>query len=253
MDEDMDEDEFAWQSPPKKKKKKKSATGRKKRSKTATGSTRRSSGKTTTRSKRRSSTSKTSAAGPKGSARRKGDRLSESTRKKKPAASQRGSGRRRRPSEDDDLGGSGRRRSRSGRPPMPRKKQGANPVVLVSILTGTLLLCAIIYFALNSGPTKIVEDQPAVLQQADDVAAEGMEAFRRWNRAKREGNAQQELAAWREAHSKLTQAVDLYNSVLDKYRGTDDQLPPEYEGYEEPLSQISQYLVDLEKGARTDH
>jgi hypothetical protein len=244
-DEDMmdDDDEFAWQSPKKKKKKKsKSATGRKKRSKKTSG--RSSSGRSSGEGKKKSRSATGKRKRASGSAKLAGS-------SKRSSSSARSSGRRRRSSSGDDDGGtSGRRRGRSGRPPIPRKKQGINPIVLISMFTGTILLCAIIIVAATSKPEKQVDNQPARLESADAVAAEGMAAFRAWNKAKREGNAAAESAKWKESHSKLQKAVDMYNEVLDQYRDKEGYLPPEYEGYEKPLSEISKHLIDLEKSGK---
>ncbi len=234
VDDDAGDDEFAWQP---KKKKKKSKTGKKKRI-SSTGESARSTGRRSSsgesdRSGKRKRTGSVKTSKTSGSA-----KLGGSSRRKKS-----------RRSESEDDSSSSTRRRRSGRTPL-RKKKGINPVLPISIVTGTILLCLIIVIWSNTRPEKIVDDHPARLQEADAVTKEGMLAYRAWNKARASGNAKVELSKNREAHDKLVQAMEMYNAVLDPYRGGDDMLPPEYEGYERPLQEIAKHLVDLEKGSR---
>jgi len=243
----VDDDEFAWQSPePKKKKKRKSKTSsvRSKSSSTKkdTGSSAnlRASGKT----KKRTSSAKTPPA--KTSSSGKGARASSSGVRK--SGKRRPSGR----SSAEDMNASGRR---SGRRTAPaKKKKGVDPIIIVSLITGTLLLCGgIIAISKSTGPTQDGRNEPAMMEQADKLRDEGMAAFREWSKAQRDGPPGVERAKHKEALSKLKRFMELMNDILEPHRDPSTGMTStEYEGWEEKMAEVAPYMVDLEKGAKMD-
>lgn len=154
-----------------------------------------------------------------------------------PAASGRRSG-----GSDDDMGGSSRRRRAA-----PAKKKDNTVVIGVSVLSVTLLLVlGIVVINKNRTPVQTHDEQA----QFDDYKKwdqEAMAAFREFNKADKEGNAGVANAKRKEAHDKWTKAIDILNGILENHKGADGYTLPEYEGYEEELSRITTYLVDLEK------
>ncbi|HBP22551.1 MAG TPA: hypothetical protein DEA08_32825 [Planctomycetes bacterium] len=113
----------------------------------------------------------------------------------------------------------------------------------------TLLLCLGI-FLMNRPSGKIVVNEDNEFQKAMDLKEEGMQAFREFNKYKKDGPPAKEIEAHDLAVKKLQAAMDQINSVLDKYRDKEGMLPPKYEGYESEMGQIAQVLVDLEKSGR---
>tara|TARA_B100000965_G_scaffold190671_1_gene159156 strand:- start:136 stop:570 length:435 start_codon:yes stop_codon:yes gene_type:complete len=142
------------------------------------------------------------------------------------------------------MGGSGRRRRAA-----PAKKKGVDPIIPISIVSVTLLLCLGI-FLMNRPSGKIVVNEDNEFQKAMDLKEEGMQAFREFNKYKKDGPPAKEIEAHDLAVKKLQAAMDQINSVLDKYRDKEGMLPPKYEGYESEMGQIAQVLVDLEKSGR---
>ncbi|MGE0712060.1 MAG: hypothetical protein AB7N76_31750 [Planctomycetota bacterium] len=215
------DDEFAWQTPdgeddaPKKKKKKSKTTGK---SKSAAGDD--------------------SARSSKGSLKN-----SSSTRKK---ASGKSSARRKRESGDDeDFGEGSTRRKRA----TPAPKKGVDPVIPISIISVTLLICLGI-FLMNRGPQKIKTDENKEFEAAKKMQEEGMTAFKEFNKAKKSGPPDMVVKKGHEATQKLQKAMDMMNAVLDKYRDKEGMLPPNLEGYERDMSEIGTILVDIEKSGQ---
>lgn len=226
--EDEDEgDDFEWK--PKKKKSKK-----------GTGRTARTSSSSSTK-KKKSSKSKSarskSADGGTGSTRSKkrgGGTGSSSTRKS-------GSARRKRSSGEDDVGNSGRRRRAA-----PPKKKGVEPIVPISIVTATILICIGLFMFLNKPQPKVVNEQND-WEAAKKLEEEGMEAYRQFVAARSKDQPDVTKRKREEAILKLRSAVEAMNAVLDPKRDAEGMLPDDFEGYERDLSQISKYLIDLEK------
>jgi hypothetical protein len=221
-EEEEGDDDFAWESPAetKKKKKKKSSKGKTsaKRKGSASARSSRKSGSSSTRKKASSSTRKS------GSARR-----------------------RRRDSEDDDddeMGNSGRRR-RAG----PAPKKGVDPIIPISIISVTLLVCLGI-FLLGRKPKKIVVDDNTGFETAMSLKKEGMAAFREFNKYKRDGPPDMEVKKAKETITKLQAAIDELNLVFDKYRDAEGFLPKKYEGYEKDYSEMSRIVIDVQAGMR---
>jgi hypothetical protein len=222
-DED-DGDEFEWK--PKKKKSKK-GTGRTERS------TGRSSSTKKKKSKSKSARSKSADGGSTRSKKRSGG-TSSSTRKS-------GSARRKRASGDDDVGNSGRRR-RAG----PPKKKGVEPIVPISIVTATILICIGLFLFLNKEPPKVVNEQND-WEAAKKIEEEGMAAYREFLAARKLDQPDVTKHKREAAILKLRAAVEAMNAVLDPKRDAEGMLPDEFEGYERDLSQITKYMIDLEK------
>lgn len=235
-DEDDGEDDFAWQ--PKKKSKK--GTGRSERPGRSSSTKKKSSKSKSSRSKSSEGARGKSSEGARGRSsdstrsKKKGGGSSSSTRKS-------GSARRKRPSgDDDDVGNSGRRRR------APAKKKGVEPIVPISIVTATILICIGLYFFLN-------KPQPVVVNEEDDWSAakklqeEGMEAYGAFVRSRAKDQPDISKHKREEAILKLRSAVEAMNLVLDPKRDDEGYLPKEFEGYENDLSQIAKYLIDLEK------
>lgn len=250
---DADLDEFAWQSPDNadgvaekkktKKKKRPSAEVAVVEDSTRAKAKRKSDGKSTGKSAKTTSSAK--AASAKSSGKRASreaevdENASSSVRKKKgSSASGRASG-------EGDARASGRRR----RP--PAKKKGVDPIIVISIITVTLLICGGIVYVSRRGTPEQGRNEPAMFDEAKKLHQEGIEAFREWNKAIAEGNGALELQKHKEAHEKLTKALDKLNETLEPYRDPDTGiLATGYQGYEDMYSEIAQYLVDLEKSGR---
>lgn len=239
-DDDVDEgddDSFAWETPKKGKKetgKVKSATGRKSKRPSAeeevpeervkSGSARKKLGKS-------SGSNRVAKSGKNG--------LEGSSRSKR-------SGSARRPSngDDEDEGETSGRRRRAA---PPRKKSNSG-VLLISIGTLTVLLIGGIVM-INKGrtPPPQVNHQDELKTILDGGKA-GEEAYRAWNKAKREGG--NENQHYNDAKNKLQKAVEDLQALLEKpqYRNGED-IKPEYEGYESYLQKWAELLVDIEKGS----
>jgi len=257
VDDLDDDDEYAWDAP----KKRKKSTGKTKRS----GSTRSSKGKRTSgKSKSLSSSTRgKSAKSNKASGSTKSGKSKSNSKSNKMSASSKTSGSaRRKPTKSSasssarsskrasgESAGSGRRRRSA---PPPRKKDN-NTVVLVSICSITVILViGVLAYRAASAPAPAQNDQ-AKLDRALQLKSEGMEAYRQWNNAKQSGDIQGEKAAWKTAHAKLTEAMDEFDALIRDPRygdGTGTSFKPEYEGYDEEMSQIGTYLYDLGKGMR---
>ncbi len=228
-DEDEGEDDFAWQ--PKKKKSSKKGTGRSERPSTGRSSS------TKKKSKSKSARSKSADAGT-GSARtkkRSSGGTSSSTRKS-------GSARRKRSSSGEDEGGTSSRRRRAG----PPKKKGVEPIVPISIVTATILICIGLFFFLNK-PQPVVVNEQNDWEAAKKIEEDGMEAYREFLAARKLDQPDITKHKREKAILKLREAVEAMNRVLDPKRDAEGMLPAEFEGYERDLSQITKYMIDLEK------
>lgn len=148
----------------------------------------------------------------------------------------------RRSAGDDDVGGSARRR----RAAPPKKKD--NTVVLgVSVVSITLLLVVGIVIFNKSRTPVVVRDEQKDFDDFKKYDQEANAAFREFNRAEKEGNAAVASAKRKEALEKWQKAIEILNGILDNHKGPDGFTLPEYEGYEDELSRITQFVVDLEK------
>ena len=224
-DEEGEGDDFAWQ--PKKKKSSKKPTGRSER---PTGSS------STKKSKSARSKSSDGAASSTRSKKKKIGAGADSTRKS-------GSARRKRPPSDDgdEDGNSGRRRRAA-----PPKKKGVDPIVPISIVSATVLICIGLYLFLNKTPPPQIREDLS-WDSAKKLEEEGMAAYGAFVKARDQDQPDVTKRKRTEAIAKLKQAVDAMNAVLDPKRDKDGYLPDEFEGYERDLSQIAKYLIDLEK------
>lgn len=223
--EDEDEgDDFEWK--PKKKKSSKKGTGR-----TSRGSS--SSTKKKKSSKSKSARSKSADGGGSTRSKKRGGGTSSSTRKS-------GSARRKRSSGEDDVGNSGRRRRAAP------KKKGVEPIVPISIVTATILICIGLFMFLNKPQPKVVNEQND-WEAAKKLEEEGMEAYRQFVAARKKDQPDITKHKREEAILKLRAAVEAMNAVLDPKRDAEGMLPDEFEGYERDLSQITKYMIDLEK------
>lgn len=132
---------------------------------------------------------------------------------------------------------------------------GRQPVIMCSIFTLTFMICGAILLSrsqvITTSPAKI-NNEELVLNEVDRLQGEGMAAFRAWSKARRDGDSALERQKHKEARSKLEASLETLDRLLDKYRGADGYILPEYQGYEEQLSEISVRLGDLLKGARVD-
>jgi len=228
-DEDDGEDDFAWQ--PKKKKSKK-GTGRSERPSTG----RSSSTKKKKSSKSKSARSKSADGSGSTRSKKRGGGTSSSTRKS-------GSARRKRSSsgEDDTVANSGRRR-RAG----PPKKKGVEPIVPISIVTATILICIGLFFFLNKPQPKVINEQND-WEAAKKIEEEGMAAYGEFLAARKLDQPDITKHKREAAILKLRAAVEAMNAVLDPKRDAEGMLPPDFEGYERDLMQITKYMIDLEK------
>ena len=75
-----------------------------------------------------------------------------------------------------------------------------------------------------------------------------MQAYQAWTRARASGDRALETSSNALARSKLGEAIDCVDQVLVNYRDVEGFVLPEYEGYEQILSEIAVHLIDLEKG-----
>jgi hypothetical protein len=141
-----------------------------------------------------------------------------------------------------------------GLDPKP-KTVGRQPVVICSIFTLTFMICGAILLSRSqvttTSPAKVNNEQ-LVLDEVDRLQREGMAAVRVWSKARRDGDLALEKQKHAEARSKLEASLETLERLLDKYRGADGYIRPEYQGYEEQLSEISVRLGDLLKGARVE-
>lgn len=243
-DEGDEGDDFAWQSPKKKSSKGKKSTGRSERpERSPSSSTKKSSTKTSTKGSTRGKSGRTSSEGS-GKAKSTSSK-SASTKKKSGGASsstrKSGSARSKRASGEEDLGNSGRRRRAA-----PAKKKGVDPIIPISIVTVTILLCVGMLFVFNREPPKQVNEENdwATAKALED---EGMNIYREFLAARKSDQPDVIKHKREEAIKKLTQAVEAMNAVLDPKRDAEGMLPADFEGYETDLSRISRYLIDLEK------
>ena len=107
-------------------------------------------------------------------------------------------------------------------------------------------VCALAAFALLRAPPSPGVDEPAIFAEGDRLAEEGVGAYRRWTRARREGAAPGEVARLRaQAQERLLAAEERYAFVLDRHRGPDGLVDPEFEGHEERVAALGPYLADL--------
>lgn len=146
--------------------------------------------------------------------------------------------------EGEELTGSARRRR-----PMPAKKKNDQQMVVIGVsIISVAVLLAIIIVVFNKkrtpGPQR---DENAEYNDFKRVRDEGMTAFREFNRAESQGNANLSRQKHGEAHQKLQRAMDMLEKILANKRGPDGMLPKEFEGYEDDLQDIATHLVDLEK------
>ena len=142
-------------------------------------------------------------------------------------------------SEDGSASSARRRRA------LPAKKKGADPIVFISIITATLLICGGIVVVSRMGGTEVGKDEPALFDEAKALQEKGMRAFRDWNKAIRDGNGQLELEKHKEALDSLQASMAKLDEALE-----DHQNDPDYEGYDSMYQDLTQHIIDLEKGGR---
>lgn len=226
------DDPYAWKGD-------KKSTGKKKRKKKRSSSADPEVEEVDEAPRRRSSKSKKTTKRSKGSSARSSSSTSSArgTSARKSARGTRKSGR---SSSEEGSASSARRR----RAPPPKKK-GADPIIFISIITATLLICGGIIFVSNMGGTEIVKDEQALFDQAKDLQEKGMKAYRDWNQAIRDGNSQLELDKHKEALQALQDSMAKLDEALKDHQGD-----PEYEGYDSMYMDLTQHLIDLEKGGR---
>lgn len=160
-------------------------------------------------------------------------------------------------SGEEELNGSGRRKRPSNGSLPARRKQGGGvpPVVIISVITCTVLLVGVIiaYRATRQPPVKV--DHQEDIKRAETLRDEGIRAFRAWNKAKAEG-LETEQQEWKNAHTKLTEAMDVINAVLDNPQYKDPQtgeLLADYAGWTDLQAEIAPFLYDLGKGSVLGH
>lgn len=147
------------------------------------------------------------------------------------------------------------------RPDSSRQEHAAQPkshraqcVFLLTIVSFTALICgAVLYGKRHHAhvPNQVTNEQ-RILDEVDRLQAQGMAAYKEWSEARRDGDSAREKKTHTEALESFSAAMDTLNRLLDRYRDADGMLLPDYEGYEDQLSEISIRLGDLLRGARVD-
>jgi Sec-independent protein translocase protein TatA len=158
------------------------------------------------------------------------------------------SGKRKKRSAEDE-GGDGDDMSSSARRKrvVPKKKQDFSPVMIISAISLTLILCVGIVL-MNKGRTPVAgRDDTKTFDEFKKLKEEGLKLFGEFNAAAKTDNAALAQQKGEAAHAKLTEATEKLNALLDNYRRPDGTLPPEYEGHEQEYEAIAPRLVDIEK------
>lgn len=130
------------------------------------------------------------------------------------------------------------------------ESQPADRTATIWIALVTITLIAIVGVVIvNRRPTAPVLDDQARLTAAVARIGEGKQAYQEWSRTQQAGQPDQ--AAHARALSGLQEGVEALQAVLFRppYVDEDGLLLPEFEGYENELSEAAQLIVDLEKGS----
>lgn len=160
--------------------------------------------------------------------------LKDSGKRKKRSAEEEGG--------DDDMSSSARRKR-----VIPKKKQDFSPVMIISAISLTLILCVGILLVRKGGTAGPQRNDQVSFDEFKKLKEEGLKLFGEFNAASKTDNAALAQQKGQAAHRKLTEAVEKLNALLDNYRRPDGTLPPEYEGHEQEYEAIAPRLVDIEK------
>jgi len=138
------------------------------------------------------------------------------------------------------------------KPRAPRRaaqpRASFSPLVPVSVASCVLVLALGLGLLWSRTQAPPPPNEPALWARAKGLEEEGMAAYQGFVQGRRTGASASEQRGLRaEAMEKLGAAMEQMNAVLDPKRDEAGILPADYEGYEEDLSRIATYLVDLEK------
>lgn len=142
------------------------------------------------------------------------------------------------------LSGAARPKRRSGK----GRGSSFSPLIPATVLSCGLLICVGVVLSWSRTQAPPPPNEPALWSRAKGLEEEGMSAYHAFVQGRRAGLSAAEQSRLRNrAIEQLGAAVEQMNAVLDPKRDEAGNLPPEFEGYEEDLSRIATYLVDLEK------
>lgn len=139
------------------------------------------------------------------------------------------------------------RAPRSGRA-SGRAREAGSPVLALSLVSCGLILLLGLFLFWSNTQAPPAPNEPALWNRAKTLEEEGMSAYHEFVKGRQSSMSLEEQDYLRSrALEKLGAALEQMNAVLDPKRDEAGILPSEFEGYEEDLSRIATYLVDLEK------